>query len=188
MLKTILKWISNIIIMLLALIVLLAVFSTIQSRRNPGQVPSILGYSPMSVLTGSMQPLFKPGDMIIIKNINADRIKIGDIITFKIPSGTLVTHRVVDIIKTDSTLSFKTRGDANNAADGMLVTVEQIIGKQILKIPYGGYAVRFVREPAGYVIFIVIPLLLLLFSEIRKAVSLSVERKRETLKKKVVNK
>lgn len=182
------KWIGNIVVAFFVCVVILSVISMIQSRRNPGQLPSVLGFRAMSVLTGSMRPVLQPGDMIIVKETRAENIKENDIITYRKGPETLVTHRVVEVVDRDGTLMFRTRGDANNVEDDFLVPSGSVIGSLVLRIPYGGYVSRFVRSPVGFAIFIIIPLILLLGGEIRNISRKSAEEKREELKKRVIGK
>ena len=67
---------------------------------NPDMPPAIGGYSPMIVQTPSMDPLIKPGDIIIVdQNVKAEDIKVGDVICFFDPAQPntdfTVTHRVM---------------------------------------------------------------------------------------------
>ena len=70
--KTLFKWILNIILITLIILVVFSGISILQSKKNPGKIPSIMGYSNMSVLSGSMRPMLEPGDMIILKNIQIE--------------------------------------------------------------------------------------------------------------------
>ncbi len=104
--------------------------------------PAATGSTPLTVLTGSMQPAYPPGTLIIVKPINAADIRIGDPITYQIESGkpAVVTHRVISVTSgSDGSASFITQGDANNAPDGKPVIPEQIRGKVWYALPYLGF-------------------------------------------------
>ena len=59
--------------------------------------PLILGYHPVVVLSGSMEPAFPVGSIIYYKETPCDKIQAGEIITFHAgDGGSLVTHRVVE--------------------------------------------------------------------------------------------
>lgn len=160
--KKFFKWSSNIIISILILLVALSVYTMVQSRNNPGQVPSILGYKPMSVLTGSMRPELEPGDMIFARETNPEQIRADDVITYRVSQDILVTHRVVDVVQDDGKLYFRTKGDANNVEDNALVTQEQLVGRLAFNIPKGGYIANFIRSPLGFALLILLPIILLL--------------------------
>lgn len=111
--------------------------------------PDIFGYAPVDVLTGSMEPVFSPGDVIIIEK-NADYGK-NDIVTYTDES-TLITHRI--IYKTED--GYITKGDANNVADDELVKKSQIIGKYLFTIPYVGLLRIWTKSPIGILLILLI--------------------------------
>ena len=76
-------------------------------------IPMIFKYTPVVVLSGSMEPTFKVGSVIYYKPIPLEQLKAGDVITFEMKQGTLVSHRIVSI---DGNL-IETKGDANEIAD-----------------------------------------------------------------------
>lgn len=96
---------------------------------------SILGFRPYMVATGSMEPKYNVGDLVIIKETPEEEIKIGDIINYISENGIdTITHRVVDIIKKDGKTYYKTHGDNNNSEDSGLVNYSQVNGKLVFKI------------------------------------------------------
>lgn len=105
-------------------------------------VPSMFGYSALTVKTGSMAGTIEMGDMIIIHK--EDDYKIGDVITYlhegdKIPT----THRIININQNDG--SFLTRGDANNTKDPEAVTEDIILGKMVKIYPKAGIFMSWVQ-------------------------------------------
>jgi signal peptidase len=95
----------------------------------------------------------------------------GDIITFSDPQGEqFTTHRVVTRIDSDTyfkTLSYMTKGDANNAPDLTPIPAGDVIGRTVLVIPYLGFLNSFVRSQAGFVVFILIPGAFIIAGELR---------------------
>ena len=76
---------------------------------------------PSVILTGSMEPLIMPGDVVLVHKIsNEDEIyelSKGDIINFK-RGNIIITHRIKEVLKDEAgNLSFETKGDNNNAID-----------------------------------------------------------------------
>lgn len=171
MVGKVLKWIGNIILALMVVIIAISVVLMIQSKKNPGAIPSIAGFRPMTVLSGSMVPVFNPGDLIVAKTIDPQTVKKGDIITFDVDSRTVVTHRVVDIVHQNGKIYFRTKGDANNVADPDLVRSTQLVGEYTFKIPYAGYLSSFARSTKGFILLIVIPIILLVGGEIKSLLS-----------------
>lgn len=80
------------------------------------------------VVSDSMNPTLKKGDLILMQNIYA-KPETGDIITVKVPDMRLpVMHRVVSISESGS----RTKGDANPTEDTWVVTKDLIRGKNVL--------------------------------------------------------
>ena len=186
--KLVLKWTGNVVIALFAVVIVMSIYSIVQSKRNPGHIPSVLGIRTMSVLSGSMQPVLYPGDMVVVRETDPQSIKVGSVITYRKGGNVLVTHRVVEVLNKDGSLTFRTKGDANNVEDTSSVTPDSIIGAMVFRVPYGGYVASFARSPVGFVIFIMVPVILLLGGEIKTIANSSAEAKREELKKKVIGK
>jgi signal peptidase len=115
--------------------------------------PKLLGYGQYAVLTGSMEPGIQVGSIVCDKSFDAsdetdvDALFVGEIITYRIGSETLVTHRIIEINEEDETVT--TQGDANNAADGSPVAYSSIVGTYAFHIPYLGYISMYSRTPLG---------------------------------------
>lgn len=167
--KSTAKYIQIIIKFVLIIFLLLSCY-IIMSSKITGTTQQLGGFQFVTVITGSMKPEIQPGSLILIKKINDPaNLKINDIITFQSPRNRnlLITHRIVDIKKTDSNLHFITKGDANSASDAREIDANHILGKyQKNTIPYIGFLLEFTKTKMGYVIFFVIPLFLLLFSSV----------------------
>lgn len=153
-------------IMCVILIPILAINITliVKSYTNQEEVPSIGGYFPLIVLTDSMQPEIDGGDLIICHTIEADDVKDGDVIAFFDPAGngtSIVTHRVTDVVKDGGSVSFKTKGDANNAEDRMLVEEDDLVGIYQSRIKGAGNIAMFMQSTTGLIICVVLPIILL---------------------------
>ena len=132
---------------------LLIIFMSISFANNLG----VSKYKLYDVLTGSMSPTIKPGDFIVVKEIDANKVENGDIITFKSNnSKNLTTHRVVDVINDDGNISFQTKGDANDVLDPMLIDSNLLVGKVIFNIPYIGRIMSLVFKFKGIIITFII--------------------------------
>lgn len=112
-------------------------------------VPKASGAKPLTVLTGSMQPVLEPGDVAVVRPVDTERLQIGDVITFQAESGNpqLTTHRIVGVVLTTDGVRYKTRGDANGAADPVPVKPEQVKGEVWYSVPLVGYATTWVNGP-----------------------------------------
>ena len=121
---------------------------------------SILGYRQYIVATGSMEPKYNVGDLIIIKETPEEEIKIGDIINYISENGTdTITHRVTDIIEKDGQTYYQTKGDNNNAEDPELVKYRQVKGKLVFKISKLGTIITNLLTGTGIAILFVVILL-----------------------------
>jgi signal peptidase len=110
----------------------------------------LFGLTPYTVLSGSMEPIYHVGSVIYVSEVDPASLKVGDVITFRLPLGTVVTHGIVDILgENPQSRSFITKGEANDDFDGSPVPADAVIGKAVFSIPFLGYLSEFVRQPAG---------------------------------------
>jgi len=120
-----------------------------------------------------MHPTLKKGDLILVKQQN--NYKRAEIITFSNPISSkksdTVTHRIVDITKEKGHLIYKTKGDANNSPDGWKVGENNIVGVTIYSLPLLGYIISISKTPFGFVLLILIPAFVLLYSEIQNIIN-----------------
>ncbi len=133
----------------------------IQGYKNPDEVPGIKGYKPMMVLTDSMAPTIKSGDLIIIKEVDPTTLKEGDIITFFDPAGngqSTVTHTIVSVHTENGKLQFKTQGDNNNTPDRLLVDADAVVGVYLFRLPMLASVVMFMQTVPGLILCIFLPL------------------------------
>lgn len=104
----------------------------------------------VTVLSGSMEPTYRTGSLLFVRPVDADTLRSGDVIAYMIAPRVMVTHRIVEVLRDDSGgLCFRTKGDANTAADELPVRGENVVGKPVLAVPYAGYAVNYVQQPPG---------------------------------------
>lgn len=158
--RKIFHWIGNIVLTILLILVVLVVGSKLSKSDD------VLGFTPLKVLTGSMEPAIKIGDLIIVKDMDKSNIGEGDIITYRTNTGVYVTHRVVEVVDEGGSTMFRTKGDANNVEDKDLVGEEAIVGKYIFRLPAFGYLSDFMAKPLGFILLFVLPLFILLGKEI----------------------
>ena len=121
----------------------------------------LFGIDVYVVLSGSMEPVYHTGSIIYVKNVDVDTLEVGDVITFKM-SNTVATHRIIDVVEDGGVIKYQTKGDANNMADGNLVTQESVIGSPIFTIPYLGFLINFVQNPPGLYLVVAVGALLIL--------------------------
>ncbi|MBD7909253.1 signal peptidase I [Sporosarcina gallistercoris] len=137
----------------------LVIMTATQKFTNKGEPTSFFGYQPLTVLSNSMNPIFKTGDMLFVKKVDAAEVKVDDIITFKESGGNLITHRVVEVLTDSGSLSFVTKGDNNNRVDDELVKAESLLGKHTFFVPNAGYLVNALQSPIGMLLIVILPTL-----------------------------
>lgn len=87
---------------------------------------------PVVILTGSMEPVFYPGDIVILQKTDGSNLKVGEVIQYW-TGEIFIVHRIVSIDQT--TGKYQTKGDNNSAPDSVLVGAGQIKGKMISLVP-----------------------------------------------------
>ncbi|CAM2932110.1 signal peptidase I [Prescottella defluvii] len=110
-------------------------------------IPRVTGSTPYTVLTGSMEPTYPPGTLVVVKPVDAGTLGVGDAITFQWESGKVdvVTHRITAVqYSAKGELRFTTQGDANRAPDERPVVPGQVRGKVWYAVPYVGYVNNFI--------------------------------------------
>lgn len=103
---------------------------------------------PFVIATGSMEPLIYPGDMVLVKRMDAKNIKVGDVIQYR-KENIYIFHRIIDTVEEDGELKYKTKGDNNSVPDKNLVKSNDIRGKVIYTIPKIGWPTLFLRSSKG---------------------------------------
>lgn len=121
---------------------------------------SILGFRQYVVATGSMEPEYNIGDLIVIRETTKEEIKIGDVINYISETGIdTITHRVVDIIQKDGQTYYKTKGDNNNSVDPELVNYSQVKGILVFKISKLGTVITKMFTGTGITILFAVIIL-----------------------------
>lgn len=148
--KKIEKIANAILIGIIALIVVLILFS---KAPIPGN------YQILIVKSGSMEPSIHTGSLVVVKP--ADNYNVGDVVTFSNRGQDSITHRIVEINNDEYT----TKGDANDSEDSRVVRERDVIGKVGFSIPWAGYIVAASKEPIGFIFLVIVPALYLIVSE-----------------------
>lgn len=156
-----------------------------------GNTPKVFGYHVLRIVTGSMEPTYEKDSLILVKYRNPEGIEVGDVISFYSNDPTLEgavnTHRVVEIERDGSRITFTTRGDANNADDLYRTDSRAVIGVVIGSSLILGKLSRLVSNPLIFVPFILLPLVIMmirsLIQAIRSARTLAKEEEKAMISK-----
>lgn len=154
---------------ILALMLVLNCVLIISSAVNPNKVPSIGNYSPLIVLTESMHPQIKAGDLILCKHVDqsqATQLTVGAVISFYDPdegSTAVVTHKIIQVLQDDQgNVSYVTQGVNNNIRDRLPVPSANVIGVYTgVRFAFVGKVVMFAQTTVGLIVFVAVPVLAL---------------------------
>ena len=129
------------------------------------EVPNVAGTLPLIVLTDSMYPVIKSGDLIICHTAEPEEIQVGDVIAFFDPAGngtTIVTHRVLEVTEQAGQTAWRTKGDNNNTEDRLPVPADKLVAVyEDTRIPGAGNVALFMQTTPGLILCVVCPILLL---------------------------
>lgn len=138
-----------------ALVVLVVIFAVFLMGSR------LVGLQVFNVISGSMEPTYSVGDLIYVKTVDPDSVKVGDPITFVLNEDLVVaTHRVTAIDA--ESRHFTTKGDANATEDAAPVHFNNLIGVPQFSIPKLGYVSDFIQHPPGMYITIGVGIILIL--------------------------
>lgn len=137
-----------------ALVVLVVIFAVFLMGSR------LVGLQVFHVISPSMEPTYSVGDLVYVKTVDPDSVKVGDPITFVLNEDLVVaTHRVVAIDSENR--QFTTKGDANKTEDAAPVHFNNLIGVPVFAIPLLGYVSGYIQSPPGMYIAIALGVLLL---------------------------
>lgn len=147
----------TVFVYLLAVMILIgALFFAFNQSRDK----SLFGFRYYNVITPSMEPKYKVGDIVFVKVCGADEVDVDDVITYNPDpnnSNTYLTHRVVKkYTEEDGTVCFITKGDANKTADAASIDEGRLIGKVTFGVPKMGYVIEFVKAKWYFILIIAI--------------------------------
>lgn len=121
----------------------------------------------LSVQTGSMEPVLRPGDAVIVRAAGTRSLRTGDIVSYQSPraSQVVITHRLVSVSPVNGWLI--TKGDALAAPDPAFPP-RRLVGRVIAVSPKLGIVLDDLRRPAGLLLGVYVPAATLLGGEIRR--------------------
>jgi len=180
--KKIFKIIKGIINTIVVFLVLSFVLVVCLQRFSDNKI-SFLDYRMFTVVTGSMEPKYKIGDVLIAKEKEPSEIKIGDAISYLATKGEIknnvVTHEVVDITKDENgAYLFHSKGIANIVEDPV-VHEDQLYGVVVYKLKLLSFIRKIISTDTGMLIFIIIPILYIVISEMIAILIEKEEKRRE---------
>lgn len=110
----------------------------------------LVGREVFVIRGSSMTPTIALGSAIVATRMPAERIVVGDIVTFRGTNGVVVTHRVVDVLVDEGEHLYRTKGDANETIDPFLVPEGALVGVVELTLPMAGFVMAMMAQPSGF--------------------------------------
>lgn len=186
--KKALELISTILIYLLtAVAICMMIFTVISVTTFDRNDRSIFGYRMYVVLSDSMSATdFKAGDLIFVKKTDPKTLKEGDIIAYIAQDsenyGETVTHKIRRITTDEAgNPGFITYGTTTGIDDPMVVTWQYILGKYRMVLPKVGIFFSYLKTVPGYLLFILLPFLLLILFQGMNCIRLFREYRKEQM-------
>lgn len=147
-------------------IILYASFTLFQKFSSNGNV---LGFRIYQVATGSMEPVYNVGDIILIKEVDKDELKVGDDITYKGNkaelAGMIVTHRIIEIKEEDGKTLIQTQGVANEVPDPV-IEYSQVQGKVVSKLWFLTVHIKVLQNQYVFFFCLFVPIVILITLDI----------------------
>lgn len=134
------------VLVLLAILIGVSIYSMNASMLGGNALPMPLGFGMTVVLSGSMEPELSVDDLLIV--VPADTYEVGDVVVFQ-NQRTAIVHRIVAINGEE----IITRGDANTSDDEP-ITLANIKGRVVCAIPFVGLIINLIKTPVGTILLI----------------------------------
>jgi len=134
---------------------------------------SIAGYRVVTIPSSSMEPDYSINDVVIVKDVEPEVLKVCDDITYKGErgglEGVIVTHRIIKIEKSENGVRYYTQGiNAKNPDPSF--TEDRILGKAVTVLPVVTQVNRIVTDQFGFFFFVFCPLIFIIFFEITETI------------------
>lgn len=182
--KKTLSVIGNVLMWLFVILAAALTVTVFTAQKSSAGLPELFGKMPVSVLSDSMNPTFKKGDLIIVNALKPEeksKLAVGDIITYAVDlnndgKAETNTHKIVSIREDGGYVYYTTKGDNNETNplnDDYEVRYDQVQGVYSgSKIPGLGSAMIFLSSSKGFLICIVLPLVVFFLYELYRFIML----------------
>lgn len=171
----------NVVYTILVIFVILLLFVVLLQRFSNNNL-SLGGFRIFNIVSESMVPKYQIGDILVSKTIDEKDIKVGDDIVYlgekSSFAGKIVTHQVINIEEENGELKIHTKGIANEEEDPV-ITANQVKGKIVYKIRSLSLISKIVNNLMSFYFVIFVPIVIIMFVQIRRIVSSLRENKEE---------
>lgn len=174
--EKILNQILNVLLIFFGIVLLISIYTSVQTKILKKDYVDFFGYSMFEVQTGSMSGTIEAGDWIVVKLTN--KVKLDDIITYKYKNE-YITHRIIEVYSD----KFVTKGDANNIKDEP-IEKDLIVGKVVKTLPSLAILRNIIFNPTVLLTLIITLFLFnLAFKKLKHQKSEEVDKKNLYIKK-----
>lgn len=164
--------ITTLILKILLAVFIIGFVLVVALQRFSNNRLSVFDFRMFTVVTGSMEPKYNIGDVLIAKKIKPEDVKVGDAVSYEGKShsfkGKVITHEVVEIQKpklpTDK-YQFKTKG-LTNLIEDPIIDEDQLYGVIVYRSFLLSLLYSFINTSLGFYILIIIPIMFIVGSEI----------------------
>ena len=153
------------------------------AATNGNETPSVFGIKTFVIISGSMEPSLKIGDVIIVRKFEEKDLNKDDIISFR-NGEAVITHRINKIIIENGKIKYETKGDNNNITDNSYVRFEDVEGKMEAKIPFLGNIALMLKNKVIIMCILMLFYIMYMHNANSEERRISRKEKRRTLKSK----
>ena len=157
--KIVLKLLYQILVIFCLILSVVIVFQKITDSNR-----SVAGYRLFRVITGSMEPEYNVGEVVISKEVDPNTIKVGDDIVYMGQygeyNGKIIMHSVIAIDKDNNgNLTFHAKGLHSSSVEDPRVSANQIYG--VVKYKSDLLTILYKLATNIYSVFVIISILTL---------------------------
>jgi signal peptidase len=111
----------------------------------------LIGLRPLVIRSGSMEPTYRVGDVVLVATERAGDVRVGQVVTrFDAPQAAdSLTHRVREVSRNGDTVRVVTRGDANDSSEVWSAPVDRPVGVVVASVPWIGLPLTEARSSVG---------------------------------------
>ncbi len=179
--------IVDVIIVIAFIASIFVVIANISAKNNGGQA-NVFGYTLDSVQTDSMSGTFEVGALVIGKIPDKDAVlEEGQIITFYVKENGVQytkTHTISKVEKYGEVYTYQTWGDNREVCpvpDDGFRTIGDVASVYQFHIPLLGGFIDFLKEPIGFILCLLLPMLVFIGWQIYKLIDIYIKGKKQEL-------
>ena len=155
----------------LIFVVLICLYLAFIIIQNVSGNRSVFGYRMFDIASSSMSGAYEVHDVILVKDYDTNKLKVGDDIVYNGEraglDGKLVTHRIIKIENNekDGGRVFTTKGVKNEVEDPAIKD-DQIIGKVVGIVPVISPVNHIVKSQVGFFLCVFCPIVIIISLEV----------------------